>query len=105
MAMTSSSIFMRAEVDDFRAELRGLGLGHVRRADDFVGDQIIHHAHAAGFGARLGDLVGVGEAEVNQQVQKIIVFFCHDGICATLLLSSWSARKVFTRGAANVNAE
>ena len=32
MEMTSSSIFMSGELDDFRAELRGLGLGDVRRA-------------------------------------------------------------------------
>ena len=37
--------------------------------------QIIHHAAAAGIGARLGDLLGIGEAEVNQQIQKVIVFF------------------------------
>ena len=28
--------------------------------------------------AGLGDLLGVGEAEVHQQVQQIIVFFCHE---------------------------
>ena len=50
MAMTSSVNLQTAEVDDFRAELRGLGLGDVRRADDLVGQQQIHHADAGSFG-------------------------------------------------------
>ena len=71
--------FHAAELDDFRAELRGLGLRHVRRADDVVGQQQIHHAHAGGLGLRasLGDLPGVCEAEVHQQIHKIVVFFSH----------------------------
>ena len=92
-------------MDDFRAELRGLGLRHVRRADDLVRDQKIHHAHAAGFGACPGDLIGIGEAEVNQQVQQIIVFFCHDDICATLLFGSWSAPESFHSRRGKVNEE
>ena len=69
----------RAEVDDLRAELRGLGLRHVRRADDLVGQQQIHHPDAGGVGffAGLGDLIGRGEAEVHQYIRQIIVFFCH----------------------------
>ena len=66
-------------MDDFRAELRGLGLRHVARADDLVGQQQVHHADAggAGFFAGLGDLVGRCKAEVHQYVRQIIVFFCH----------------------------
>jgi hypothetical protein len=97
--------FHRAEIDDFRAELRGLGLCHIRRADGLVRDQVIYHAHAAGFGARPGDHVGIGEAEVNQQIQKIIVFFCHDDIGATLLRCSWSAPESFHSERGKVNAE
>jgi hypothetical protein len=69
-----------AKLDDFRAELRRLGLRHVRRADDFVGDKKIHHAHAGSLslGARGSNLLGGHKAEVHQQVQKIIVFFSHD---------------------------
>ena len=69
MAMTSSGIFIPARLHDFRAELRGLGLRHVRRADDLVGHQQIHHAHAGSVRllARLGDLIGGDEAEVHQQ--------------------------------------
>ena len=59
------------QVDHFGAKLRGLGLGHVARADDLVGHQQIHHPHAGGVGflASLGHHIGTGEAEVNQQVQ------------------------------------
>jgi hypothetical protein len=55
------------------------GLRHVRRADDLVGQQQVHHPDAggAGFFAGLGDLVGRCEAEVHQYVRQIIVFFCH----------------------------
>ena len=56
------------QLNHFRAELRRLGLGHVRRANELVGQHQIHHAHARrlGFGARSGDLLGVHEAEVHQ---------------------------------------
>ena len=72
-----------AEMDDFRAELRGLGLRHVRRADGLVGQQQFDHAHAGGVGffAGFGDHLGVRQAEVHQHVHQIIVFFCH-GILA-----------------------
>ena len=68
------------QMHHFRAELRGLGLGHVAGPDDLVGHQQIHHAHAGGVGflAGLGDHIGAGKAEVNQKVQQIIVFFCHE---------------------------
>ena len=68
-----------AQLDHFRAELRGLGLRHVRRADEFVGQQQIHHAHARSLGLRprLGDLLGGYEAEVHQQIHQIIVLFSH----------------------------
>ena len=39
-----------AELNDFRAELGGLGLGDIRRADELVGQQQVHHAHAGSFG-------------------------------------------------------
>ena len=53
-AMTSSAILQLAEVDDFRAEMRGLGLGDVRRPDDLVGHQQVHHAHAGRLRLRAG---------------------------------------------------
>jgi len=69
-----------SQLNNFRAELRGLGLGHVRRANELVGQHQIHHAHARslGFGARLGDLLGGHKAEVHQRIHQIIVLFCHD---------------------------
>ena len=39
-----------AEVDDLRAEMRGLGLGDIGRADHLVGHHQVHHAHAGGLG-------------------------------------------------------
>ena len=75
----------------FGAEVRGLGLRHVAGANDLVGHEKIHHAHAGGVGffACLGDLTGIGKAEVNQQVQQIIVFFSHEiFVRAPLLLDS-----------------
>ena len=70
------------ELDDLRAELRGLGLRDIGGADDFVGHQQVHHSHAGGLGlpAGVGDLFGVHGAEVHQQVQQIIVFFSHGAL-------------------------
>ena len=44
---------------------------------------------ALGFFAGLGDLLGVHEAEVHQQIHQIIVLFCHG-----LPFRSWFARGV-----------
>ena len=59
-----------AEVDHFRAEMSGLGLGDIGWAHHLVGHQQVHHPHAGGFGfaPRLGHLVGGHEAQVNQDV-------------------------------------
>ena len=88
--------FHPGEMHDFRAELRGLGLRHVRRADDLVRHQKIHDAHAGGFRlrARFGDLLGICKAKVLKQVQQIIVFFCHDVLYQTVFLF-WNARRTF----------
>ena len=40
------------EVDDFGAEMGGLGLGDVGRADDFVGQHQVHQAHPGGLPLR-----------------------------------------------------
>ena len=74
----------RREMDDFRAELRRLGLGDVPGPDDFVGDQIIYNAGSARFRTRLGDLFSRCKAQVHQHVQQVIVFFCHVFGCVTI---------------------
>ena len=58
-------------IETLRAELGGLGLGDVAGADGFVRHEKVHHAHAGGLGflAGLCHHFGIGEAEVNQQVQ------------------------------------
>ena len=67
------------EVDDFGAEVGGLGLGDIGGADDLVGDHQVHHAHPGGLGFVRGlrHLVGGDKAEVHQDIDQIIVFFSH----------------------------
>ncbi len=79
MEMTSIRNLHCGQVDDFGAELGGLGLGDVGLLDDFIGQQKIDHAHAggAGFCAGVGDLVGGHSSEIDQNVCQIIVFLCH----------------------------
>jgi len=86
---------------DLRAELRGLRLRHVRRPDELVGQQQIHHAHVRSLGlrARLGDLLGVYEAEVHQQIHQIIVLFSHNTFALHGITTPVKcAKKLFSRG-------
>ncbi len=93
-----------AELNDFRAELRGLGLGDVRGADELVGQQQVHHAHAGSFGflARFGDLVSVDNAQVHQHICQIIVFFSHGSSIHAPFV--WKVKKTTVENG-DVNAE
>ena len=59
-----------AQVNDFGAEMGGLGLGDIPRLHHPVGHQEIHHPHARGlrFLPRLGHPLGGYEPKVNQDV-------------------------------------
>ena len=59
-----------AEVDDFRAEMGGLGLGDVGRPHHLVGHHQVHHAHArlGGFAPQFGHLLGGHKTQVHQDI-------------------------------------
>ena len=94
------------EVDDFRAEVSGLGLGNVRGADHLVGEHQIHQANPGGlsFGTHLGHLVRGDEAEIHEDVDQIIVFFSHSSL-RTQHVHRGNAVKQSTGPTVDVNAD
>jgi hypothetical protein len=67
------------EVDNFSAEMGGLGLGDIRWSDNLVGQHEINYADtgALGFIFQRSHLVGTDKPEVNQDIYQIVVFFSH----------------------------
>ena len=59
-----------SQLNDFRSEVRGFGLGDIGRADHFIGHHVIHDADARGLGFGLGlvNLLRRDEPEVRQHV-------------------------------------
>src|SRR5205809_704945 len=76
-ASTCSSV--SCWMTSFRAEMRGLCLGDVRRPDNFIGQHQIDQTDSGrlGLDSERSDLLSGHKTEVQQHVDQIIVFFCH----------------------------
>ena len=83
------------KIDHLRAEMRGFGLGDIRRADDFVGEHQIDDANSGGirFCTQCLDLWGGYKAKVHQHVHQIIVFLCHVRFFCRILLQNGQSKQ------------
>jgi hypothetical protein len=77
------------QVDNFRAEVRGLGLRDVLRPNQLVRHHEVHQPDAGGlrFGTKFLDFFGTDESQIGQDIYQIVIFFCHGLNCSGPRLS------------------